>query len=94
MIYILFKISDILLKTTKLKLYILKSLWQKTVSFNVKKSSLNKEEEVIKYRTLLKNILSTANSKNVIIYTDDSEIEAEIDTDLIFMQKRNTEELF
>ena len=28
------------------------------------------------------------------IYTDDSEIEDKIDADLIFMQKRNTEELF
>ena len=39
-------------------------------------------------------MLSTVNSKNVIIYTNDSEIEDKIDADLVFMQKRNTEEPF
>ena len=82
------------MKTIKLKSYILKSFWQKTVSFNVKINSLSKEEKVIKYRTLLKDILLTVNSKNIIIYTDNFKIEDKIDADLVFIQKRNTEELF
>ena len=88
------KISDILSKTTKLKSYILKPLWQKTVYFNIKINFLSKEEEAIKHRTLFKNILSIVNSKNIIIYTNNSKIKDKIDANLIFMQKRNTEELF
>jgi len=95
LVRILHTLIDLLSNTSKLEKYSLKEILSIQKIADIQISKEDKEQTTKNHLNLVKRILSRdRNSQHTLIYTDESKILVNVDTDLVYMSERNTDEKF